>query len=361
MNDDAPPHDFDAVIVGGGVSGLVAADELHRAGRTVLVLEARGRTGGRLSSLAIGGAIVDLGATWIWPNEPLARAIVQRFSIPTHAQHLEGDAVLETTAGHLQRSGNPTKYPRPQRFSTGAQSLTDELQASLPDGTVRLNTEVLAITVRQDHVQVESAHTSVTARHVILAMPPALAVDSIAFTPPLPPMLNEIAESTAVWMGDMVKAVAVYEYSFWRDRGLAGFGVSHAGPFREFHDHSGPAAKPAALFGFAPAAFFGGARGNRIAISFVEQLMRTYGRDAACPRDVHFVDWSAQRYTAPETVRSDATTATYGAAIFRHPVSNRIHWAATETATQFPGHIEGAIETGVRAAHAAGRELLARR
>ncbi|MFJ1730573.1 phytoene desaturase family protein [Streptomyces sp. NPDC088254] len=47
--DHAPRHDrraYDAVIVGGGHNGLVAAAYLARAGRSVLVLERLGRTGG---------------------------------------------------------------------------------------------------------------------------------------------------------------------------------------------------------------------------------------------------------------------------------------------------------------------------
>lgn len=43
----SPAHaSYDAVIVGGGHNGLVAAAYLARAGRTVLVLERLGHTGG---------------------------------------------------------------------------------------------------------------------------------------------------------------------------------------------------------------------------------------------------------------------------------------------------------------------------
>ncbi|MGA5536956.1 FAD-dependent oxidoreductase [Mycolicibacterium nivoides] len=34
-----------------------------------------------------------------------------------------------------------------------------------------------------------------------------------------------------------------------------------------------------------------------------------------------------------------------------------IHWAGTETATDHPGYIEGAIESGVRVAHEVARAL----
>lgn len=50
------------VVVGGGVSGLVAARELSRAGYDVTVLEASSSWGGAVSPLTIGGVITDAGA-----------------------------------------------------------------------------------------------------------------------------------------------------------------------------------------------------------------------------------------------------------------------------------------------------------
>lgn len=44
----APATDWDVVVLGGGVSGLSAAQELAQAGKKVIVLEARNRIGGRM-------------------------------------------------------------------------------------------------------------------------------------------------------------------------------------------------------------------------------------------------------------------------------------------------------------------------
>lgn len=55
-----------AVVVGAGVAGLKAARDLHDAGWSVTVLEARDRLGGRVwTDDATFGAPVDLGASWI--------------------------------------------------------------------------------------------------------------------------------------------------------------------------------------------------------------------------------------------------------------------------------------------------------
>ncbi|HYN31598.1 MAG TPA: FAD-dependent oxidoreductase [Ilumatobacteraceae bacterium] len=53
------------VIVGAGAAGLAAARVLTDRGHRVLVLEGRDRIGGRVHTRTIGGAPVDLGASWI--------------------------------------------------------------------------------------------------------------------------------------------------------------------------------------------------------------------------------------------------------------------------------------------------------
>ncbi|MBL3698523.1 protoporphyrinogen/coproporphyrinogen oxidase [Leucobacter luti] len=55
----AEPH---VAVVGGGVSGLVAARELARAGVRVTLLEAAPRFGGRIRAAEVAGLTLDLGA-----------------------------------------------------------------------------------------------------------------------------------------------------------------------------------------------------------------------------------------------------------------------------------------------------------
>lgn len=56
----APRPDYDVVVVGGGHNGLVTAGYLARAGRSVLVLEARTSVGGTATSEQFGGATVNV-------------------------------------------------------------------------------------------------------------------------------------------------------------------------------------------------------------------------------------------------------------------------------------------------------------
>lgn len=53
------------LVLGAGVAGLAAAQQLQAAGAEVIVLEARDRIGGRTTTLVREGFSLDLGASWI--------------------------------------------------------------------------------------------------------------------------------------------------------------------------------------------------------------------------------------------------------------------------------------------------------
>lgn len=59
---------LDVITIGAGLAGLAAAAECEARGRTVLVLEASSRVGGRVKTEIISGMAVDLGAEWIIPD-----------------------------------------------------------------------------------------------------------------------------------------------------------------------------------------------------------------------------------------------------------------------------------------------------
>ena len=62
---DGTSREADVLVLGAGVAGLRAAEVLRDAGKSVIVLEARDRAGGRVHTDRSWGVPVELGASWI--------------------------------------------------------------------------------------------------------------------------------------------------------------------------------------------------------------------------------------------------------------------------------------------------------
>lgn len=334
------------VIIGAGIGGLATADLLQRAGISSLTLESRSRTGGRLLSNSDG---IDLGASWFWPGEHRVAALVGRFGLPVHEQHLAGDAMYDDAAQTVRLEGNPVDVAA-GRFTHGADSLTHALTAALgtaANSDLRLGSHVHRISVDDAGVTVSiDAQPPIRAAHAVVALPPALAASSITFTPKLASAEQLLVERTPVWMGSITKVVAQYHSAFWRDAGLSGAAISHRGPMREVHDLSGPGGRPAALFGFAPTTIESGPIRRA---DVVAQLVRLFGPQAAEPTELQLTDWRTESLTSPPGVERIGDYSTFGHRSYQRPMlGGRLHWTSTETAPVSAGHIEGALAAAER-------------
>jgi monoamine oxidase len=355
---------MDVVIVGAGLAGLTAADELHRAGLSVRVLEARQSVGGRLKTLAPGGGVqgawFDLGATWHWSNQPAVRELAEDLGVASFPQYREGLALVEDPPGTPARPvALPAPSPAELRFVGGAQGLCHRLAARLPAGCISFGTEVTAVAANDadtDGLTVwavgpDDHEIEIVARAVVVAVPPRLASAGISFTPPLPASLTEVMQATPTWMATALKCVAVYDSAFWREAGRSGLALNLTGPLLEVHDACTDDGSAAGLWGFLSADHAYRDLGfDERRPSVFSQLGRLFGPPAADPTQYFERDWSGDPYTNDEVVWLDAPLGYGHPALARPALGGRLVWAGTETSEVGGGHMEGAVRSGRRAA-----------
>ncbi|MDH4392552.1 MAG: FAD-dependent oxidoreductase [Aquabacterium sp.] len=349
------------VVVGGGLSGLVAAHLLERLGLDVLLLEARDRVGGRILGLAaeVGGHRFDLGPAWVWPaiNPRLAK-LLDAFGLPLFAQHSAGAGLVEAHAQTVRRHATGfMQQPPSMRILGGTAGLTDALRASLSRTRILLGARVSGLTAGPaGTVVVEFDCTArgerCVASSVVLAVPPRLLAASLHWTPPLPQALTQRWQHAPTWMAGHAKLLAVYAAPFWRATGLSGSAVSQAGPLAEVHDACDAGGGHAALFGFVGVPVEWRRRMGRDALiaAALAQLARLFGPEALAPRAVHLQDWAEESDTATP---ADAQPLS----AHPHPIdpglpapwADRIHLAGSEFASEFPGYLEGAVVAAERA------------
>ncbi len=442
-----PPRDADFAIVGAGYAGLTAARKLRAAGRSVVVLEAQSRVGGRVyTQKHVDGTPLDLGGQWIGPTQDRILALTREVGVetfPTYGRghnvlHLRGrrskykgtipfvglfsllnigwamwrlnsmaqrvpldapwtarrarewdrqtlaswidrnvhlpvardmlDVGLETvfsagaadlsllhalfyvhSAGKLERLLDVRGGAQQDRFVGGAQGVADRVAAALGDA-VQLGSPVRRLAQDSSGVTLEGEGGKVRARRAIVAIPPALAA-RIDYTPPLPGFRDQLTQRMP--MGSVLKCMAIYDRPFWRDDGLSGQAVSDRGPVHVTFDNSPPEGKPGVLLGFIEADE--ARRVGRLPEAerrkeVLDCFARYFGERARTPDayvDRSWADepWARGCYVA--FMPTGVWTA-YGPAL-REPIG-RIHWAGTETATVWNGYIDGAIQSGERAA-----------
>jgi len=89
-----PGSSADVIVVGGGLSGLVAARDVVAAGHSAMVLEARERVGGRIWAYDLGsGNVAERGATFLGPTQDHVAALAGQLGVGTFPVYDQGSSV----------------------------------------------------------------------------------------------------------------------------------------------------------------------------------------------------------------------------------------------------------------------------
>jgi monoamine oxidase len=109
------PRQADVAIVGAGLAGLTAARTLVRSGRSVVVMEADDRVGGRTENHSIGGGkISELMGEYVGPTQDAVRALAREVGIGTFKTYNTGENVLWLNgerSTYPASVGIPTAHP----------------------------------------------------------------------------------------------------------------------------------------------------------------------------------------------------------------------------------------------------------
>ena len=358
---------LDIAIIGGGFSGLSLAQSLQDANRSFGVFESRDRFGGRIFSIpgsqtndgSNSNFKYDLGPSWIWPDfQPRITHFTAQNDIEMYPQWTNGKALYQTDRElPPQAYVDHATYEPARRIQGGAYRLVEALLQNLPDETLKLNHLLREVINQNDHIELHfdfnSSPQVIKARQVIITIPPRLLINSVGFQPELDLRLRDLMNNTATWMAGHAKAVIRYRHAFWRAANLSGNALAayRGAAMAEIFDACSPDGKYAALGGFLalPAAQRREYRSDLDAL-ILDQLVRLFGKDAAQPDEIVIKDWCDEAFTATAADENPPTThPEYGHAWLQLDHWNdKLYFSGTETASQFGGYLEGALESTER-------------
>lgn len=342
----------DIVIVGGGLSGLALADHLEKAGRNWHLLEAGSTLGGRIRSPMIAGGRFDLGPAWFWPGQPLIATLAERLGLQVFEQFSEGALAYQQPDGAVVAHRGMAPMQGSLRLAGGMIGLVDGLAASLPPERLHLDRPVTHLRREGERVIAVSGTGAISARQVVLALPPRIAADRIRFEPELPAHAMQAARAVPTWMAGQAKILAVYDRPYWREAGFSGDAMSRRGPMVEIHDASVMEGAPYGLFGFVGYPPETRERHRDALLDMArEQLAALFGPAMRKPLDLRMMDWADMVHVATALDRqADGTHPAYGLPEpLRGLWDGQLHFGSTETASGFGGYLEGALEAAQRA------------
>jgi monoamine oxidase len=102
----------DYCVVGAGFAGLAAALRLSASGKSVTLIEARDRVGGRVwNRTASDGSVVSVGGTWLGKRQDRMFALCREFGLDVYPQYEQGDTVIHMDGTNRRYQGLPKVGP----------------------------------------------------------------------------------------------------------------------------------------------------------------------------------------------------------------------------------------------------------
>ena len=127
------PSSVDVVVVGAGISGLMAARNLVKAGKDVLVVEANDRVGGRvLNHTLANGSVIESGGAFVGPTQNHILALSDELGVPTFKEFVAGKNVYAAKGMKLKYTGTVPPDPLILADAAVLQLRIDEMSKQVP-------------------------------------------------------------------------------------------------------------------------------------------------------------------------------------------------------------------------------------
>lgn len=257
--------------------------------------------------------------------------------------------------GGVTRMMSTTDGGQERKFIGGSMQISEKIAAQLGTDCVLLGNPVTSVDQTDDGVSVSVADgRTFKATYVICSVPPAI-MGRISFAPQLPPLKNQLIQRMP--MGSCIKTMMYYKKPFWRDLDFNGIVIGMGPIVGSFEETKNDGTHPGII------GFINGECARKYCTLTKEdrkQMIAEYYAKAFNSKEalnpIHYIEhnwmkeeWSGGCYMAAP---GPGVLTEYGK-VLRTPFG-RVFFAGTETSIWWPGYMEGAVQSGERAA----REVL---
>lgn len=241
------------------------------------------------------------------------------------------------------------------KIKGGAWQICHRLADKLPKDAIITNAVVKLIEQRADsEILVHCLDgQNFKCKYLILAIPPNEII-KIAFSPQLPKHMLHVFQRMPV--GHLTKIIITYPEAFWRKKGFSGHvvtsGADGAHPLCVVFDASiEPQCHALVAFvGGEQQINFSNKKPDERKAWVLQTLSKFFGSEVLSPLDYLEKDWNEEPYNGgcPVNVVTPGIATSIVPSLF-HPFRS-IFFAGTETASHWCGYMNGAIQSGQRAA-----------
>lgn len=333
------------IIIGAGLSGLTLAYLLAKENKSFTILEASNRVGGRIHTIkGEAGTPLELGATWLSDSHSTLIHFLNELNLKKYPQFTGGKSLFQTELSeppqefHVPEGENPS-----YRIAGGTQQIIENLVEHVGISAIKLQSKVSAITITEDEVEVvTNQEETYHAGKVALCLPPQLVGSQITFAPSLPDSVSALLPTVHTWMEGSIKFVLEYAEAFWRQKRYSGMLYSHVGIISEMYDHTTIEEDKFGFTGFLNGGAAAYSQEER-RIFVLKQLASLIGPEAKNPLSYSDKLWNDE-FVSNGGSSSLVPHQNNGHLIFHESYFNeRLFFSGTETSSEFPGYMEGAI------------------